>query len=285
MSKYFKFHQKQFINFLEIACGMSNNSLVVPKLWLLDILPQILEEMESPSIVMNDHAFDIIYKGLQKMYLPGNLIIDEYDRSLKDANLLNAIVNVLHSLKHAGNIHSLEKRDLDAKYLKFEKMIKSLCSSACMNNHNNIASLLLGDMKINEDKSLSNIRRGLSFTKGALSTCIDNDMKTILGISQISYYVDSMFNCYLRHLDVEPIRDWEDIFQLRSNFCNYCRYGIISMFFLEIFCKTVNLVIIWYVLNHIYPNRDKFNTQSNEVPKSILEFILLLMFACRYIIQ
>jgi hypothetical protein len=311
LSVFYKHHPEKFINYLETACGVSRNfdESDVPKLWLLDILPYILEEMEHPSQWLNDHAIEIIYKGLEKMYSCGgssprlsstprydstsprfksvyspNATDDNHVRGLKDSNLLNAIVNVLKSLKHAGNIHILEKRDLDAKYHKFEKMIKSLCTSACMDSHANIASLLLGDMEYNHDTSLSNIRRGLSFTKGALSTCIDNDLKTILGISQISYYVDEMFNCYLRNVDVEPIRDWEDIFQLRSDLCTYFRYGVSSMFYLETFSKVGYLWSIWYVLNRCYPNREEFAKECSDVTHHTykMEFFILAMFICRY---
>jgi ankyrin repeat protein len=221
-------------------------------IYLLELFPYILRNMTNPSSIFNSKLSDSIFDGLKELYIG----LDH--GKLKDSYFFSSLINILWALKWAAATHPLEKRDLDERYDDIDRMVNSIFKSDCLDKIENICSLFLNSITNFDEKDdnannnqYSIIKHAQTFTTGPLQKCIDYGLIKCLGTSQVSWYVEKMFDTSLRTIDVRSIRNWEDLFQIRSQ-CQNLRYCPKTMFLLESLSKITLLSNLFYVSSYLY---------------------------------
>ena len=138
-----------------------------------------------------------------------------------DIQLIGALVNIAAALKISAKMHDVESRDLNLLLDEFEEILKRCMNRSSMDDPDNVTKVLIGLVDIKKYNFPSIIIKAYSFLRGPLRTCIDYDLTKILATPQVITHVKSVFFYSLKSKYSTPIREIEDLFQLRSGCSTY----------------------------------------------------------------
>lgn len=157
-----------------------------------------------------------------------------------DVMLIHTLVNLAATLKKVAIQHPLE-RDIFLLYDRVEEALRQCMNSNSMDIPLNVMKVLRDPDKVETDAVI--FRQALAFLDGPLKLCIKYDLTGLLGTAQVSNHVRTVFWASLKPTRRNIIREFGDIFQVRSG-CTTYRYRPVFMFLFKCLSKIVYLLLV-----------------------------------------
>ena len=146
-----------------------------------------------------------------------------------DTLLVTTLVNISAALKGAINKYPLQRRDLqeylDKVDIAIDKCLRDLHDATDV-------AIILHELDATEQDESECVKRALPFISGPLVTCVKYGLTKLLGAPQILTHVRNVFMTSLKSVHVGVVRDFCDLFRLRSG-CASLRYCPAFMFSFE----------------------------------------------------
>jgi hypothetical protein len=160
-----------------------------------------------------------------------------------DVQLVSALVNIAAAVKKSAELHPVGSRDLLNIFGQYEDTLKDCMISSSMEDPTNVTKVLVGAENLEDVQHPEIVVKALAFLHGPLKVCIDNELTKILATPQVITHVDNVFRASLKFRSPDPIREVNDLFQLRSG-CSTYRFNPFIMFSFESLMKMVFLLLV-----------------------------------------